>query len=200
MAAERVDAYSDFYWTARLQWGRSRMAAESEAGPREAEAEEAASMGPQPNGCGKPSRSSTARQRARSFNGAAAEWLRKGNAIPRWASVVVMLQWGRSRMAAERSPARTSPARTRSFNGAAAEWLRKGGWPATSPWRPRRRFNGAAAEWLRKGDGASPNAGAFFMLQWGRSRMAAERQRRRAAALERGVASMGPQPNGCGKW
>ncbi len=59
-------------------------------------------MGPQPNGCGK-------------LDDLVADVRRRAK-----------LQWGRSRMAAERmQPLAAHPADSVGFNGAAAEWLRK---------------------------------------------------------------------------
>ncbi len=198
MAAESVAGQAGDRGRGVLQWGRSRMAAESDGDGARAVRAHGASMGPQPNGCGKLHRAGTEAGAEPGFNGAAAEWLRKERtATPR-----------------EREPA--------CFNGAAAEWLRKVE-PGAASRRDAPRFNGAAAEWLRKGRapgrpaprrfasmGPQPNGCGKFnrpsnikpaitRLQWGRSRMAAERRLLACRRGERHRASMGPQPNGCGK-
>ncbi len=135
----------------KLQWGRSRMAAERPAGASDRSPCCRASMGPQPNGCGKLTCFPTMEKSPQSFNGAAAEWLRKEATGCLPCLRCCSLQWGRSRMAAE--------------SGSSA-----------SRWCPTSCFNGAAAEWLRKGI-CSRSCGRFSaMLQWGRSRMAAERR------------------------
>ncbi len=74
----KVCALRGQYEPGGLQWGRSRMAAESDERVRQAEVTVSASMGPQPNGCGKWDNARLMRES------------------------LLALQWGRSRMAAER--------------------------------------------------------------------------------------------------
>ena len=85
-----------------------------------------ASMGPEPNGSGKPT---DAQKKA--FE-------------------EYKLQWGRSRMAPENFPSCATKYLARmGFNGAGAEWLRKTLYSARLP-QAENSFNGAGAEWLRK--------------------------------------------------
>ncbi len=110
-----------------------------------------------------------------------------------------MLQWGRRRTAAERSPQGNRADRTAArFNGAAAEQRR----------RDRRNgnakhailsFNGAAAEQRRRATGQDGAATAFVPLQWGRRRTAAESGVRAARTVRTVPASMGPPQNSGGE-
>ena len=109
-------------------------------------------------------------------------------------------------------------------NGAATGWPRKGQGRDYED-RPRRRVNGAATGWPRKGLGAIWYRWAPALRQWGRDRMAAEgdvngrcydirldrrqwgRDRMAAEgspatpqAPQAPVASMGPRPDGRGRW
>ena len=126
-------------------------------------------------------------------------------------------------MAAEGPGPLRAPAACRCFNGAAAGWPRKAahrahiavrtvrfngaaaGWPRKVP-RPtpslRRRpsFNGAAAGWPRKVRFAVIPVARQALLQWGRGRMAAEGGARGGEGNVAYRASMGPRPDGRGRW
>ena len=133
-----------------------------------------------------------------SFNGAAAGWPRKGVADHLLRRGVQQLQWGRGRMAAEGSPlsavygrpvasmgprpdgrGRIRP-RTASTPTTALQWGRgrmaAEGLHAGGRGGKHTSFNGAAAGWPRKADGRA-------RLHW--------------AAVH---ASMGPRPDGRGRW
>ena len=157
-----------------------------------------ASMGPRPDGRGRPhiwcrrpratscfngaaagwprkgALRAAPRRRHRCFNGAAAGWPRKAPSPPARRRCCTLLQWGRGRMAAEGVSIGPHCACAETFNGAAAGWPRKG------------RMNELGFKTKK-------------ILQWGRGRMAAEGV---AASLVCVIAhdpSMGPRPDGRGR-
>ena len=155
-----------------------------------------ASMGPQPFGCGRSTKSTRSRARP-SFNGAATFRLRKGGT------------GGRAR----RTPG--------SFNGAATFRLRKAQ-PAQAHADGRRASMGPQPFGCgRRGGGhrrkhaialasmgpqpfgcgrvhGAARPGVNLLLQWGRNLSVAEGLRRRRG-FDGNAASMGPQPFGCGR-
>ena len=207
-----------------LQWGRGRMAAEGGIKPRAHGKELQASMGPRPDGRGRPgSRRITVartssfngaaagwprkafangrrRRRGRSFNGAAAGWPRKADFSGNGQRACLMLQWGRGRMAAEGYKERGEEKLDWGFNGAAAGWPRKDGRRhVLRDLKPS--FNGAAAGWPRKGAVEVVRL-ALGGLQWGRGRMAAEGliaadRRRRLHRLQWGRGRMAAEGSIC---
>ena len=84
-----------------LQWGRDRMAAEGDPAVHAIDGDISPSMGPRPDGRGRPGRRQRQPARLHAFNGAATGWPRKGPACV---------------------PMRSAPT---TFNGAATGWPRK---------------------------------------------------------------------------
>ena len=155
-----------------LQWGRGRMAAEGSPRSSTPAWGRAASMGPRPDGRGRPFGVLTF-----SFGSS--------------------LQWGRGRMAAEGRVVGLVVAALAGFNGAAAGWPRKDH-GARRAHRQHDRFNGAAAGWPRKGKYAQICSSA----QTGFNGAAAGWPRKEHAGNSKGYgadASMGPRPDGRGR-
>ena len=159
-------------------------------------AAETASMGPQPFGCGRPTLSSTLNIHSSlqwGRNLSVAEGARRDEG----ATGHSRLQWGRNLSVAEGPYGFDLIMLDFGFNGAATFRLRKGR-RGPAPRRHGRSFNGAATFRLRKGQrptcqralAISFNGAATFRLR-------KEHGRRRH--VDARVASMGPQPFGCGR-
>ena len=205
------------------QWGRDRMAAEGV--PLNLNRSILpASMGPRPDGRGRPDANAQGRMavsmasmgprpdgRGR-FNGLVAQYSdTKASMGPR--------PDGRGR----RSAWAAQPPALRGVNGAATGWPRKARRAghgaaqadrASMGPRPDGRgrgrgaagtracgpcVNGAATGWPRKAGTACGWATTASTRQWGRDRMAAEGPRRRRRTATRPPASMGPRPDGRGR-
>ena len=169
-------AESSIRWAGNLgngkrQWGRGQTAAERQANHADSREQVQASMGPRPDGRGKPYTNVDAVRRPR-VNGAAARRPRKGLGV-QLAHRSVSRQWSRGQTAAESSFHSKSPRLLISVNGAAARRPRKVG-------IVRRHFL------------------VVVLRQWGRGQTAAESGGVPGAAAV-AFASMGPRPDGRGK-
>ena len=147
-------------------------------------------MGPRPDGRGTNLIGGMCPVGGVGFNGAATGWPRNARFGLRQPHCTPWLQWGRDRMAAERTRRKGISATCSGFNGAAT------GWPRNAPKRqaPARRqscFNGAATGWPRNALGSSGAWGGSMWLQWGRDRMAAERVGFSPAAVIRSLLQWG---------
>ena len=179
------------------QWGRGRMAAEGSAavfstgpgafasmGPRpdgrgrpdhdqDRNRRDHASMGPRPDGRGRGYSLASAARCMTCVNGAAAGWPRKAATSQHLSRRVAVRQWGRGRMAAEGSPPRPTTPAPRASMGPRPDGRGRGA-EGCRPARAGRRVNGAAAGWPRKGAPAFNVWPPHVWRQWGRGRMAAE--------------------------
>ena len=165
-----------FQWKAianpALQWGRNLSVAEGGRSGTAGARPEAASMGPQPFGCGRP-------------------------ACPRMVLPTARLQWGRNLSVAEGGQEQAAR-----MGRVLLQWGRnlsvaEGRLHWTAP-ESHSCFNGAATFRLRKVAAAPNSPSSARGLQWGRNLSVAEGSGRWCGRA-RGAASMGPQPFGCGR-
>ena len=131
-------------------------------------------MGPQPFGCGRQRQAQGAVGSGQSFNGAATFRLRK-------ARIADEVEWA---CAASMGPQPFGCGR------AVPRGNQRGG---------RWSFNGAATFRLRKVAAPADEVWAELELQWGRNLSVAEGGPPRAISHSHAIASMGPQPFGCGR-
>ena len=181
-----------------LQWGRGQTAAERLLSLPQAKHRNIASMGPRPNGRGK-----SASHRS-SAPPSMLQWGRGQTAAERRAAGggrrrQVLLQWGRGQTAAERRR-RCGPAGGR---GRASMGPRPNGRGkskrAPNPQSNSKSFNGAAAKRPRKVFSPALLRRSRRSLQWGRGQTAAE-SRQMGVKPRDYLPSMGPRPNGRGKF
>ena len=159
-----------------LQWGRNLSVAEGPRLPPGVGVERGASMGPQPFGCGRPSRAGRRRNSLPRFNGAATFRLRKGHDAYVAARVGAASMGPQPFGCGRRHRARLARRVGRRFNGAATFRLRKGHLRRGARRGARRGFNGAATFRLRKGRRPPAWARRAPLLQWGRNLSVAEGQ------------------------
>ena len=135
------------------------------------------------------------------FNGAGAGWPRKTKSLAGRPVNLIVLQWGRGRMAPENpvSGGNCDISGT-SFNGAGAGWPRKTCFQLDNEPLTKPRLQWGRGRMAPENLKAGLRTGAkFMMLQWGRGRMAPENCVHRTVESGVGNASMGPGPDGPGK-
>ena len=159
-----------------------------------------ASMGPRPNGRGKRLASGVVIDHVQRQWGRGQTAAESGIAAAQL-HCLDLRQWGRGQTAAERMPPRPASCAASSVNGAAAKRPRKAARPPANTWRGTFRVNGAAAKRPRKGPIRAGAGRTGFTSVNG----AAAKRPRKAVEIHRvlkptGSASMGPRPNGRGKF